>query len=188
MSGNQAVGGLSDGATYTVIRVDDDSIRLARNDDLAAAGTAILLDKSKATGSTHTFEASSGDSGGDNAEAQAGEFSNAMQGYRDPGDGASPTDDGAHRQSLVTNSAASGINANSPAGKSSAALSAAGLSGTTAYIGDGAVITAGDDVGVRAKERIVFGALAGTAAVGAGGIGSHARRQEASPGGPRRSE
>ena len=174
-SDNQAVGGLSDGATYYVIRVDDNSIRLARNPDDASSGKTVLLDKSKATGTSHRFEGSSGDSSSSNAEAQAGEFSNSLQGYQDPGDSASPTDDGAHQQSQIAASAASGINANSPAGRSSDAMKAEGAdaaSGTTAFIASGSVVIAGDDVGVRAKERIEFESLAGTASVGAAGIGA----------------
>src|SRR5205807_1062747 len=78
--------------------------------------------------------------------------------------------EGANQQSLAAHRASSGINNTDPSGKSS--LSQAGPAGTTAYIGDGVTVIAGDSVGVRAKERIEFTSFAGTASVGAVGIGA----------------
>src|SRR2546422_1837689 len=43
------------------------------------------------------ISASSADSGAQNAEAQTGEFSSALDGYQDPGTG-KKTDEGAHQQ------------------------------------------------------------------------------------------
>jgi len=173
-TGEHAVGGLSDGATYYVIKVNDNDIRLARNNDDADDAKNILLDKSLATGSGHQFAGSTAESGASGAESQTGEFANSMQSYKDPGTG-SKTDEGAHQQSLATQSAAAGISANNPSGKTEQVMKASGdaaKAGTTAYIADGATVSAGDSVGVRAKERIEFNSFAGTASVGAVGIGA----------------
>src|SRR5206468_3384376 len=51
------------------------------------------------------------------------------------------------------------------------ALNKAVATGTTAYMGNGAVVTVGDSVGVRAKEVIELNSFAGSAAIGAVGIG-----------------
>ena len=167
------IGGLRDGETYIVIKVDDDRFRLARTPEDADDGTAITLDKTQATGASHRFEGSTFGSSASHAENQTAEFSSSLQGYEDPGDDASdPTDDGAHQQSMIAASAAGAVNANSPSGKAGQALGASGeaaKAGTTAYIGNGSTITAGDSVDVRAKERIEFNGLAGTASTGAVG-------------------
>ena len=60
----------------------------------------------------------------------------------------------------------------SPAGKLSAGLSGGGKAGTTAYISHDTEVTAGDDVGVRARDALHFEALAGNAAIGFVGIGA----------------
>lgn len=57
--GGLAIGGLVDGQAYFAIVVDASHLRLAETADEAIAGTAITLDKTQATGSTHGFSAKS---------------------------------------------------------------------------------------------------------------------------------
>ena len=56
-------------------------------------------------------------------------------------------------------------------GKAQAALDSIENSGTKAYIGNASTVTVGDSVGVNAKEVIQLDSFAGSAAVGAVGIG-----------------
>src|SRR6202007_891427 len=154
----------------------DNDIRLAKTADDAEhdadSGHAdfrkahVLLDKSKATGTSHQLPAptaSRADSGAQNAEAQTGEFSSAMDGYQDPGTGAK-TDEGAHQQSIAAGKASKGLNDNSPSGKTQSVMHDTAKAGITARIGNGATVVAGDDVEVRAEERVQFTSFAGTAA------------------------
>src|SRR5262249_32397641 len=71
--------------------------------------------------------------------------------------------------------ALAGLGANNVNGKTDQALGANGSSakaGVTAHVDDGAIITAGHNVGVISKERIHFDVLAGSGSAGAVGIGS----------------
>src|SRR4029079_16623066 len=180
-NGGHAIGGLSDGQTYFVVKVSDTDIRRAKTADDADHDSDsgnegyqkshVLLDKSKATGTNHELAASTADSGAQNAEAQTGEFSSALDGYQDPGTGAK-TDESAHQQSIVAGKASQGLNDNSPSGKTQAVMQDATKAGITAKIGNGATIVAGDSVEVRAAERAQFTSFAGTAAVGGAGIGA----------------
>ena len=175
-NGGHPIGGLSDGQTYYVVRVNDNDIRLAKTADDATqdatdADAHVLLDKSKATGGTHELGASSADSGAQNAEAQTGEFSSALDGYQDPNTG-KKTDEGARQQSIAASSASSSLSASSPSGKTQSILHDSAKAGITASIGNGATVVAGDSVEVRAKERVEFTAFAGTESTGAAGIGA----------------
>ena len=72
--------------------------------------------------------------------------------------------------------AAGGVESDAPSLEGSGgiidgAIAEPSVSGTTAYIGDGAVVDAGDDVGVRAKERVDFLVIAGSGAGGLVGVG-----------------
>jgi hypothetical protein len=140
------VGGLTHGQEYYVIKVDDNQIRLAETPELADAGTPIALDGSSAEGTDELlFGTGVGGSSPDAQQEQGQAMQNAV---------------------LKINAADS-----AHSGKSQAALDSKANSGTTAYIGNGAVITVGDSVGVTAKEVIELDSFAGSAAVGAVGIG-----------------
>ena len=109
-----------------------------------------------------------------NADSQQGQFNDSLGDTSDPGETSDPTSSSGHQQALARQQAAAGLAAHSASGRTDAALAASGdgaKAGVTAHIDDGAVITAGGGVGVRAHERIVFFALAGSGSGGAVGIG-----------------
>jgi Ca2+-binding RTX toxin-like protein len=143
------IGGLTHGETYYVIKLDDHNIQLADTRDDALAGDELTLNAAAASGRGHQLSFGSGPatSGPDSQQEQG----RAMQ------------------------SAATMIGGSAAGGKAGTALGATGdaaKAGTTAYVGDGAVVRAGDSVDVNAKEVILLDAFAGSAAVGsAAGIG-----------------
>ncbi|HSG99026.1 MAG TPA: hypothetical protein VLB27_03190, partial [candidate division Zixibacteria bacterium] len=72
----------------------------------------------------------------------------------------------------VTESAGSDIDDSAPSGAvTDATASTVVPAGTTAFIAQNALVSAGDDIAIRALEDIDFGVVAGSAAVGAAGIG-----------------
>ncbi|MDH5205429.1 MAG: hypothetical protein OEW36_07175, partial [Hylemonella sp.] len=189
-NGGTAIGGLKDGATYTVIRVDDDHFRLAANDFLAEnavsadgvtvdenGSTALALDASVATGTGHSLRGGSLGSSAAHAESQAAGYSEALRLYEGPSSepSADSVDGNAYQQAQVASGAAQAIDTHDPSGQSGSNLDADGAaaqSGTRATVGDGARILAEDDVNLTAGERIEFTAFAGTASVGAVGAGA----------------
>ncbi|MBW6493254.1 MAG: hypothetical protein K0B16_01635 [Burkholderiaceae bacterium] len=113
------------------------------------------------------------------AESSSAQFGSALNEFDDGSSSSTPptskTDRSAYEQERVAQLAIGGINSNNPAGTSASAFSASGeaaKSGTVASIQTGAVVSAGDDVGVRAKERLEFTLFGGSFSGGSAAAGA----------------
>ena len=171
------IGGLVNGQTYYVIKTNDpNKIQLSQT----PGGPAVNL-SSWGAGDHHRIRATdvidfvdyqaNGADSWDSGMSQKNGYLSMLDGYQDTGYSKSSECVWQYTVS-EEDGAANAIAAVAPSDPVSAALSETPSAGTTAYIGSGAIVSAGEDINIRATADLEYDGWIGGIAAGGGGLGA----------------